>query len=102
MTEGRCRDREDVPKKVASVIAAVPTTILRVGLAYLRMKRRVRKNARVLKTELLANGVPEHVAQRLSMRYKEDARFIRVVIKMLRGKGSVRRSGAFSDNHAGN
>ena len=102
MTEDGCERREDVPKIVASIIATVPSIMLRCGFTYLRMKRRVRKNARVIEREMMASGMPEHVAKRLSMRYEEDSKLIETMIRLVTSKGSRRKSCAASDNHTGN
>ena len=102
MTESECGKREDIPKIAASIIATVPSMILKCGFTYLRMKRRVRKNARVMEREMMASGMPEHVAKRISMRYEEDARLIETMVRLVTSKGSRRRSCASSDNHTGN
>jgi hypothetical protein len=102
MTEAERGDREDLPTIIASVIATAPPLVLKIGLGYLRMKRRVRKSARVMERELMASGMPEHIARRLSMRYEEDSRFIEIAMKALRGKGAFWKCSASADNQTGN
>lgn len=102
MTECKRKQRDDIPKIAASIIVSIPPMIFRCGLTYLRMKRRVRKNARMIEREMMASGMPEDVARRISMRYEEDARFIETALRMVTSRGSRHRSCASSDNHTGN
>ncbi len=76
-------DSGDIPKMVASVIATAPPMMFKIGLRYLSMKRRARKSARALEAGMRANGLPEHLAHRLAMRYEEDSRFVETIMKNL-------------------
>lgn len=91
--ERAASDSDDVPMIVASVIATAPSMIVKIGLRYLSMKRRARKSARALEAGMRANGLPEHLAHRLAMRYEEDTRFVEMIMKnfmsldTLKGRG---------------
>lgn len=91
--ERAASDSDDVPMIVASVIATAPSMIVKIGLQYLSMKRRVRKSARALEAGMRANGLPEHLAHRFAMRYEEDSRFVEMIMKnfmsldTLKGRG---------------
>jgi len=65
-------DNEDMPKIVASIMIAIPKLAIGSGVAYLRMKRRARSGAKTVYKELVGNGIPEHVARKLSESYGTD------------------------------
>ena len=87
---------EQEPDKVkifASVMAYAPLLVLRVGVAYLRLKRRVRKTSRSFEKGLLARGMMPETARRLTLSYEGDFR-TRTLFRRLTG-GTFPRGGAW-------
>jgi hypothetical protein len=80
-----CGEREDLPKIVASVIASMPPMIFRVGVEYLRMKKRVQRASKVFEAELVANGIDPGTAWRLAMEYEENSRFVENAMRSATG-----------------
>ena len=73
--------KDDLPTIAANIIATIPPLVFKIGVGYLTMKRRVRKSARAMEAELMASGMPEHLARRLSLRYEEDSKFIETMMR---------------------
>lgn len=65
-------ENEDLPTIMASIMVDVPRIAFGSGIAYLRMKRRARKSAKIVYRELVANGIPEEAARGLSYSFEED------------------------------
>ncbi len=65
---------EDKVKVVASVMAYAPVLVIRLGFAYLRLKRRVRKTSRSFEKGLISRGMPHELAHRLTLSYEGDFR----------------------------
>lgn len=84
---------EDKVKTFAGVIAYAPALILRVGFAYLRMKRRVRKTARSFEKGMLSHGMPPDLARRLTVSWEGGMR-TRNLIRRVSG-GTFPRGGAW-------
>lgn len=64
--------QEDIPKIVASVMVMVPSLTLKTGWAYLKTKRRLRSNAKLVRKTLVDSGVPLEHAKMLAMGYEEE------------------------------
>ena len=94
MTDARDRDRtqDDLPTIAANIIATIPPLVLRIGVGYLTMKRRVRKSARAMEAELMASGMPEHLARRLSLRFEEDSKFMETMMKSFMSRRTPTKS----------
>ena len=86
-------EKPDKVKLVASVMAYTPAFVLRVGVAFLRMKRRVRKTSRSFEKGLLSRGMAPELARRLTLSYEGDMR-TRTMLKRLTG-GTFPRGGAW-------
>ena len=68
-------DREDdLPKRVAVVMVAIPGMVLKTGFVYLRTKRRARRAARGVMKGMVKNGVPREIAKELSFQYDDGLR----------------------------
>ena len=78
-------EREDLPKIVATVIASMPPLVLRLGVKYLRMKKRVQKASKAFEAELVANGIDPGTAWRLAMDYEENSRFVEEFMRSATG-----------------
>jgi hypothetical protein len=50
-------------------VAMAPPLMLRIGVAYLRLKRRSRRAEKGFKRALLRNGVPDDIARQLTDEY---------------------------------
>ncbi len=62
----------DKVKVLANIIARAPMLVLRVGIAYLRMKRRANKTSKIFEKGLLSRGMPPEMARRLAYSYEGD------------------------------
>jgi hypothetical protein len=65
---------EDKVKTFAGVMVYAPALVLRVGFAYLRMKRRVRKTAKSFKKGMLSRGMSPDMARKLTLSWEGDMR----------------------------
>ena len=61
--------RDPDREAVLTVAAYMPSIAIRVGLSYLRMKRRANKAAKRFYRELVRNGVPPGDARKLADEY---------------------------------
>jgi hypothetical protein len=60
----------------AGVTSAIPLMV-KLGFVYLGFKRKAKKAAKVFKKELIANGINEDVAVRLTEEYLKGSHFLR-------------------------
>ena len=87
---------EQEPDKVkvfASIMTYAPLLVFRVGIAYLRLKRRVRKTSRSFEKGLLSRGMMPQTARRLTSSYEGDFR-TRTLLRRFTG-GTFPRGGAW-------
>ncbi len=82
--------RPDRVKVFASVMAYAPSLVLRIGIAYLRMKRHVRRTSKSFEKGMLSRGMAPELAHRLALTYESDLS-IRKVIGRLPGGDFMRR-----------
>ena len=59
----------------AGVTSSIPL-IVKLGFVYLGFKRRAKKAGKVFKQELIANGINEEVAARLTEEYLKGSHFL--------------------------
>ena len=59
----------DLPKTVAVIMVSIPSLVLGTGLAYLRTRKRARKNAKMVMKGMIESGVPPELAKRLADEY---------------------------------
>ena len=64
--------RDDLPKLVAAITVTLPKIALGTGLAYLKMKRRARKSAKIFEKGLVSNGLSPMMAHELALKYETD------------------------------
>ena len=76
---------QDKVKIVASVMAYAPLLVLRVGVAYLRLKRRVRRTSRSFEKGLLSRGMGRETARKLALSYEGDFRTRTLISKFSGG-----------------
>ncbi len=77
MTEAIEREPDmDKPTVFAHLIVNGTRLVTKVGFSYLTMRRRAHKSARVMESAMKANGLPDDLAHRLSVRYEEDSRLV--------------------------
>ena len=84
---------EDKVKVFAGVMAYSPMLVARVCVAYLRLKRRVRKTSRSFERGMLSRGMAPELARRLALSYEGDMR-TRTVLNRLTG-GTFPRGGSW-------
>jgi hypothetical protein len=65
-------EKTDLPKLVATLGTKLPILTIRVGVSYLRMKRRANKASRVFTAELEREGLPSDLARKLGRTYESD------------------------------
>jgi hypothetical protein len=66
------------------IIGGIPVMVtlgLRLGMAYLRFKRKAKKAAAIYQKELLAGGMDGESARRLTELYLESSRLVHMGIK---------------------
>ncbi len=61
--------RDDLPKLVAAITMTIPKIALGTGFAYLKMKRKARKSAKLFEKGLVSNGLPPEMAHNLALNY---------------------------------
>jgi hypothetical protein len=61
--------QDDVRRYMGVVVRKAPKLMIKLGLRYLRIKRRARKAEGTFRKQLLTAGVDPEVAHRLSERY---------------------------------
>ena len=81
--------KPDKVKVVASVMAYSPWLVLKVGIAVLRMKRRINRTAKSFEKGMLSRGLPPETAHRLAKSYEADLS-IRKMIRRLPGGDFMR------------
>jgi len=80
-----------MPKEVGQfVIAGIPVMValgFRLGIAYLKFKRKAKKAAGVFERELLAGGIDKASARRLTQMYLESSRVVHMGMKGAMARG---------------
>lgn len=56
----------DLPKVVAGIMVTIPGLTLKTGWAYLRMKKRAQRMAKVIEREMVSGGMPAEMARKLA------------------------------------
>lgn len=64
--------RDDLPKLVAAITMTIPKIALGTGFAYLKMKRKARKSAKLFEKGLVSNGLSPAIAHELALNYETD------------------------------
>ncbi len=64
--------QEDLPKLVAAITITIPKIALGTGFAYLKMKRKARKSAKLFEKGLVNSGLPPTMAHGLAAKYETD------------------------------
>lgn len=64
--------QDDLPKLVAAITVTIPKIALGTGLAYLKMKRRARKSAKLFEKGLVSSGISPTMAHELAVKYETD------------------------------
>lgn len=64
--------RDDLPKLVAAITITIPKIALGTGLAYLKMKRKARKSAKLFEKGLVSSGLSPTMAHELALKYETD------------------------------
>ncbi len=69
------------------ILARIPRLVISLSFSYLKLKRRVRKSAKMMRKGLIKGGMSRSQAKQLTMRYEESVS-IRKFVKgsVLRGK----------------
>lgn len=88
MTE--TENRQDTPKIVATIIWEIPNIVLRVGVAYLRLRRDSRRATREFRKGMEAEGLPPALAERLAKSYSSDLSLRSLFRKV--GSGATRKA----------
>ena len=65
---------DDKVKLAAGVMVYAPLLVLRTGIAYLRMKRRVRRTAKSFERGMLSRVMAPELARRLTLSWEGDFR----------------------------
>ena len=76
------RQDADTPKIVAMVILLAPTLVMRVGVAYLRLRRGARRGGARFRSELLRLGMPPERAKALSYAYESELKLTGMIRQM--------------------
>lgn len=80
-----------MPGKVGQVIiAGIPVMVkvgFRLGVAYLKFKRKAKKAAGVFERELLAGGIDRDSAKKLTEMYLESSMVVRIGLKGAMARG---------------
>lgn len=64
--------QDDLPKLVAAITVTIPKIALSSGFAYLKMKRRARKSAKIFEKGLVSSGLSPAMAHDLAVKYETD------------------------------
>ncbi|MBU0623510.1 MAG: hypothetical protein KJ672_01555 [Candidatus Thermoplasmatota archaeon] len=62
----------DLPKLVADIAVTLPKIALGTGFAYLKMKRKARKSAKLFEKGLVSSGLSPTIAHELALNYETD------------------------------
>ena len=60
----------DLPKTFAVILASAPPLVIKLGVAYLRTKRKARRSAQDVLKGMVDSGVPLVVAKKLAEDYE--------------------------------
>jgi hypothetical protein len=71
--------QDDLPKLVAAITITIPKIALGTGIAYLRMKRKARKSAKLFEKGLVSSGLPSTMAHDLAVKYESDLSIRRMI-----------------------
>jgi hypothetical protein len=63
---------DDLPKLVAAITLTIPKIALGTGFAFLRMKRKARKSAKLFEKGLVSSGLSPEIAHELALNYETD------------------------------
>jgi hypothetical protein len=72
-------DRENAIKVAPVIIISMPILMLRVVLAYMKVKRSARRAVKSFKRTLKSEGLPPEIAKSLSKNYDESTSIFRQV-----------------------
>ncbi len=75
------KDREG-REAIVYIAAAVPLLLWRLSLAYLRMRRRAKKEGRLFYSALLRDGVPREQAKELADLYSSSISLTQMIREM--------------------
>jgi hypothetical protein len=75
--------RDDLPKLVAAITLTIPKIALGTGFAFLKMKRRAKKSAKLFEKGLVNSGLSPTMAHGLAVKYETDLS----IRKMISGFG---------------
>ena len=75
--------QDDLPKLVAAITLTLPKIALGTGFAYLKMKRKARKSAKLFEKGLVNSGLSPTMAHGLAVKYETDLS----IRKMISGFG---------------
>ncbi len=75
----KTEQKPDKVKLFASVMAYAPWLVLRIGIAYLRMKRRANRTSKIFERGLLTHGMAPEMAHKLAISYEGDLSIRRFV-----------------------
>jgi len=64
--------QDDLPKLVAAITITIPKIALGTSFAYLRMKRKAKKSAKVFERGLVSGGLSYEIAHELALNYETD------------------------------
>ena len=64
--------RDDLPKLVAAITLTIPKIALGTGFAYLKMKRKAKKSARLFEKGLVNSGLPPTMARELALNFETE------------------------------
>ncbi len=68
----KTEEKPDKVKVFANVMARAPWLVLKVGVAYLRMRRRANRTAKSFEKGMLSKGMPPELARRLANSYGSE------------------------------
>ena len=65
------KNKEDLPKIVASITMLIPSLAFRTGWAYLKMKKQAQRTSKGIEKSMVLNGVPPGMAHELAGEFGE-------------------------------
>lgn len=71
--------QEDLPKLVAAITITIPKIALGTGFAYLKMKRKARKSAKLFEKGLVNSGLSPTMAHGLAVKYETDLSIRKII-----------------------
>jgi hypothetical protein len=73
---------DEFVKMVPVLMVEIPKMVLKLGVPFLRMKKRVQKAERQFRTGLEESGMPPELARELSDQYAKDLSIRRIISGM--------------------